>query len=1292
MLSNKETFFATILSKLQSDIAILDKNGKYVFVNNYAVSDPVIREWIIGKTDMEYCLFRGLDVSIAHTRRDKFKEALEKKTVVEWEELMYDKEGVRRVFLRRFSPVFNDGNVEITYLIGYGLEITENRKIRDELEANKRFMDAILNNSPHLIYVKDATGRFLMANKATAGIFNASVDEVINKNNAEVHQNLLEVNKYAETDHKVIKEGKLIRLEEPFTRSDGSVTWFDTIKVPIVESNGTVNVLGISSDITARKLNEQLLQAREKQLIEAQRLTRSGNWIRHLEDDRVEWSAGMYLIWERESELGPPSLEEIMNSVSKEDQELIYSNIDTVIEKSLEREFIYSISIPSGVKILKTLAKAVKNEDGKVVAVFGSVIDITEQVHTENRLLLNEQRLNEAQDMAKMGSFEYHPISGEIKWSKGMYSVFELEETLTPSLDLFNKYLHPDDKDWVNAKIKSLPKDVTSWLIDYRIVTPFGKIKYLEVLSKVAEKTDGNLSLIVGSCIDVTERKMTEERLRLNEQRLFEVQELSHSGSWEVSFYPEISMEWSPGIFKIWDMDPESDIFPPEEFYQRVHEDDRQRVISAYTELRESGQTLDVQYRVITRLNNEKVFWSRGRAVKDNSGKVVKIYGTNTDVTDRQLTEQRLRQNEQELIRAQEIAKLGSWNMDFKTRKLEWSVGMYHIWERDLNLPPPLIEEVRAAIFEDDREKFDEAIMLTISTNREQTVEFRIVLPDGSARFVEGRTRVVKDANNNPLKIFGTLININDRKLVEEELIRARVLAEESSKAKEYFLASISHELRTPLNGILGMSRLLQKTALSSIQREYTDVLQQTGENLLVIINDILDFAKIEAGKMTLEEINFNPTRVADTAINLQMFKAEEKDVYLKHIHEGDTPLPDVAGDPYRLNQILLNLLTNAIKFTNSGEVILSHRIMEEDDEYVKILFSIKDTGIGIPIHLQGKIFDSFTQVNEGSSRHGGLGLGLTITKSLVERQGGNIWVESEPDKGSNFQFYIPYRKAVVKSSIEKEKQIDLMPLGVLHVLLVEDNKVNLFITEAMLRDWGFKVDVALNGEEALELIRSNLYDLILMDIQMPVMNGLEATKQIRQLPDTRKAAIPIIALTANTGKQAHKQFLTEGMNDWVIKPFNEETLFKKIARHVVGKNWLSQKMRKRKFPTRKKPVYEVQPLYDLSMLRKDAPDNVVFIRKMLTIFIESIPPIVDKMEEHFDNAEMDTVSTLAHKIKPTIDSAGISSLKEVIRNIEGYREKRRTRVQLQDDLRLLKEIIHKVTEQFKLEIEKITD
>jgi PAS domain S-box-containing protein len=289
-LTNKDTFFEKVLEHMQSDVAILDPEGRYVYVNPYAVADPVIRAWIVGKTDLEYCMFRGIDVEVAHQRRDRFKQVSESRKSIEWEERMTDKEGVTRIFLRRLFPVFSEDGQRIACMIGNGIEITERRKAREELEANKRFTEAVLNNSPHLIFVKDKSGRFLLANKAVAELFNIPKDGIRMKNNYDLHSNSAEVDGYSKNDLQVFEKGHMLRIEEPFTKSNGERLWFDTVKVPLIEADGTVNLLGISTDVTERKVKEDLLRISEQQLAEAQKLTKSGNWIRHLKDDKVEWS------------------------------------------------------------------------------------------------------------------------------------------------------------------------------------------------------------------------------------------------------------------------------------------------------------------------------------------------------------------------------------------------------------------------------------------------------------------------------------------------------------------------------------------------------------------------------------------------------------------------------------------------------------------------------------------------------------------------------------------------------------------------------------------------------------------------------------------------------------------------------------------------------------------------------------------------------------------------------------------------------------------------------------------
>lgn len=1287
------SFYKTVLENLHGDIAILDKNFRYLYINPYAVKSVEMREWIIGKTDIEYCIYRGIDEAIGFNRQSKLEASIISKSEVAWEESLVDAEGKGRYYLRRVSPVFNEEKRELLYFIGHGIEITTQQNIRRQLEENKRVTDAILNESPNSIFIKNSEGQFILVNKAVANLYDTTPEELINRNNAEVHSNSIESSGYLKVDAEVIQTRKMKRVEDTFTKKNGTVIWFDTVKVPILGDDGTVNVLGISTDITDRKKSEDKLRESERQLIEAQQLTKSGSWYWQLNDNSMSWSVGMYTICGKVKGDDHLNFESLLSITHHEDQEAVREHLKSVIEKRSEDLCEFRLVVNNLIKHIKCFIRGILDTNGKVIAIFGSLIDISDQILTHEEIVMNEMRLNEAQELSKTGSFELNFESGVLTWSLGMNAIWELDKNIELSVSLFYSSVHPDDLENLQQHEKLIHPNMDPWFHKYRIITPTGKVKHIDTFLKIAKSLTDDSMLIIGSCIDVTSAKESEEKFKLNEARLLEAQQLSKSGSWEVTLIPELHIEWSPGTYAIWDLDQGVDIPTQENFFTHVHKDDQEKVRVVFKSLIESGEPVEVQFRVNTWANKAKVFYSKGKAIKDENGKVVKIFGTNIDVTERQNAEEKIKFSENSLLQAQIIAKLGSFYFDLKEKTFDWAEGVYYIWERDSSSMEPNYEEVLSTVHPDDQSIFKEVFELTAATGHKQMLEFRINIGHKKVKFIEARLRVSDYENGNAKKIFGTVVDITERKSVEQELIRARKIAEESSKAKELFLANISHELRTPLNGILGMSRLLKKSSLSSVQRNYTDVLHQTAENLMVIISEILDFTRIEEGKLTLEEVNFDPTRVTDTAINLQMFKAEEKDVLLRHKHLGSTPIPKVMGDPYRLSQVLLNLLNNAIKFTNYGEVLLTHQVMNEDNENVEIQFTVKDTGIGIPPAHQGKIFDSFTQIDIVGSKQSGVGLGLTISKNLIEKQGGRIWVESTENVGSSFHFMIKYKKAKLINEPHRLSSIELQDLGTLNILLAEDNKVNVFVAESMLKDWGFHVDVAGNGEEVLRLMELNDYDLVLMDIQMPIMDGIEATKKIREMRNPAKSRVPVIALTANTGRQAHKKLMSLGMNDWVVKPFKEETLYRKLAMHISGKEWISDSMKKRKFPARKKPiVFPDELLYDLSSLQNDHPSNKAFLIKMLSLFIETIPVSVENMMAYFEKNQFDQVSKVAHKIKPSIDGAGILVLKQRIRNVEDFSEKKGNVIQLKADLELIQKVIDEVIVAFKMEIEKLKE
>ncbi len=388
---------------------------------------------------------------------------------------------------------------------------------------------------------------------------------------------------------------------------------------------------------------------------------------------------------------------------------------------------------------------------------------------------------------------------------------------------------------------------------------------------------------------------------------------------------------------------------------------------------------------------------------------------------------------------------------------------------------------------------------------------------------------------------------IAELQLAEENIRKEKERAEASEKVKQLFLANMSHEIRTPMNAILGFARLMEDSSLNSEQKEYIQAIVQSGDNLLVILNDILDFSKIEAGKISFEETPFKLNDLINAAITMVKPKAISKKLELTYVQKDAIPAV-IAGDPVRLSQILLNLLSNAIKFTERGSITVSTHIVNIRGEITTVGFSIKDTGIGIPRNLQDRIFESFEQATAGTARKfGGTGLGLSIVKQLVELQGGRVWVVSDTGQGAEFSFTLPFKikpgELVVK---QKETIYDYhIPVGI-RILVAEDNTVNQLLVARVLEKQGFSVDIAGNGVEALDKLNSTNYDLVIMDLQMPEMDGYETTTRIRGSESTYQN-IPIMAMTAHTIKGEIEKCLALGMTDFISKPFDSEELKKKI-------------------------------------------------------------------------------------------------------------------------------------------------
>lgn len=459
-------------------------------------------------------------------------------------------------------------------------------------------------------------------------------------------------------------------------------------------------------------------------------------------------------------------------------------------------------------------------------------------------------------------------------------------------------------------------------------------------------------------------------------------------------------------------------------------------------------------------------------------------------------------------------------------------------------------------------------------------------------------------------------------------------IAEDSVKAKQQFLSNMSHEIRTPMNAIIGFTKVMLKTELEAKQIEYLKAIKLSGDSLIVLINDILDLAKVEAGKMKFEDIPFKMANSISAMLHLFEPKIEEKNLQL--IKEYDNRIPDVLlGDSVRINQIILNLISNSVKFTNSGTIKVSVKLIAEDDASVEIEFSVNDDGIGIPKDKIENIFENFNQATTGTSRiYGGTGLGLAIVKQLVQGQGGTCKVVSEEGVGSTFSFSLKFSKTTEKIESESEFTQPNIEVKNIHILVVEDILLNQLLMKTLLDDFGFECDIVSNGKIAIEKMENIKYDIILMDLQMPILNGFETTEFIRT---KMKSTIPIIALTADVTTVDLAKCKLVGMDDYLAKPVNEKLLYNKIIALI--------KNAKNSEPQIEVNINSLTGILctDLSYLKKRTKSDNALMIEMISLFLEQTPILINSMKSSFSNKDWQMLQASVHKIIPSFSIMGIS-------------------------------------------------
>lgn len=739
---------------------------------------------------------------------------------------------------------------------------------------------------------------------------------------------------------------------------------------------------------------------------------------------------------------------------------------------------------------------------------------------------------------------------------------------------------------------------------------------------------------------DVTDRKRLEEEIRKSREALKKAQKLAKIGNWELDVKNNL-LSASSEVLEIFEVPP-GKIFTYELLQRHIHPDDLhvfRDTIKTSTQ-RRSQFEIDIRIIIRNQVRHIVIIGEKEQATGNGNG-TEKLFGTLQDITERKFIENELQLSELRFRKLFENTQLMIMSHGYEGIIYSVNSSGAHALGYE---PEELIgHNVRDFVAYDTLHLFD-LYLQEVTTQGQANGIMKLRRRDGSNSIWIYRNIIMEDAEGNPY-VLGSCLDITERYHMERELRHAKQTAENALVAKDRFVANISHEIRTPMNAIIGFTDVLLGTELDREQTEAMDAVRSAGENLLAIINDILDLSKIESGKIDFEEKPVNIREIMRDVRQLLSYRMAEREIeFTWQCNESVAEF--VLGDALKLNQVLINLVGNAIKFTEKGFVRFDCTTVWEDAESCMLRFRIEDSGIGIPGEKLSDVFEPFVQASsESNRRYGGTGLGLSIARNLVELQGGSIGVESTPGKGSLFTFTLPFKK--VETGALRELVQPALPAEVpqgIRVLLVEDHPLNQQLARKLIIDFGFALDIANNGKEAVEILRSQSFDVILMDLQMPEMDGYEATQVIR---NELKLAIPIVALTAHSIAGEKDKCLKMGMTDYLSKPFRARDLQFKITGNAI--NWRNQLNGGP--PQQPAATAEINatgtPLHELS------GGDKTFERDILTLMQQNLPADFAVMEKAFQTFDLAVVRSTAHRMKSAVALAGAKTYAALLEELE---------------------------------------
>jgi len=1250
-LREGEELFGRVFENAPVGMCVCELDGRYLQVNAafcrmLGYSDPEL----IGKAWPEL------------THVDDLESALRRQEQLLTGTAEYV-EGERRYLHRGGNVVWGRDRISLVrdrggrplYSVAHVEDITESRRTQEALRQSEERFRIMADSCPAGIWVTDAQGVTRFINRAYRE-FCGLTSEQAQRDEGQLLLHPDDAAGYAGTFRRAVRDRTPFKAEARFRRSDGEWRWVELHAEPRFSPGGEyLGHVGASKDITERKRAQNALRESEERFRIMADSCPTGIWV-------TDEQGGTRFINRRYREFCGVTSEQVepnawQSRIHPDDRlEFVGAFQRALKERAPFRNEGRHRRADGEWRWVESYAVPRISSGGEFLGFVGTSKDITERKRAQNALRESEERFRIMADGCPAALWVTNAQGGTQFLNR------EVKEFFGASREHLERgewqfLVHPDDLPEFAAAFQRAVRERGPFRAEVRFRHADGTWRWFTTHAEPRVSADGEFLGHVGLSFDITERKRAEQALRESEERFRNMADGCPEAMWVTNadgsnnFLNRACREFSGTNYEQ---------VVKGNWRSMVHPEDAEEYLGAIQRAVREHTNFKGEARL--RRADGEWRWGVTHAVPrfSQSSEYLGHIGLSLDITERKQAEQALRTSEEKFRQLAENIREVFWMMDPASGKFLYVGPAYEqVWGRTCDSVYQNPASWLAAIHPDDLER---SRRLFASQMQGEPVEneYRIRTPDGEEKWIRSRAFPVRDEGGKLIRVVGIAEDITERKRYEAELIEAREGADAANRAKSCFLANMSHEIRTPMNGVIGMLQLLALTDLSKEQRHYAAVAESSGQALLALIDQILDLSRIEARKATLENRSFNLRDVIEEVVQLLSVQANAKGLPVHCYISPEIP-PLVVGDAHRLRQVLTNLTANAVKFTERGVVALDAAMESQGNGSATVRFTVTDTGIGIRQSQAAALFSPFTQADVSTTRkYGGTGLGLAISKQIVEMMGGTIGVDSREGRGSAFWFTAVFELAHQPAPASERQDVPrgapakpAQKKATAPILVVEDNSTSRNVALAQLQKLGYQASAVSNGADAVRAVESGGFGLVLMDCQMPVMDGFEAARRIRSSSQPAIAGIPIVAVTADAMQEDRERCLREGMNGYLAKPVKLEPLANALAA------WLPEPGAGDRPQTpgqpgeiRERTGQEKNAFNSESLLRRLIGDRRL-AGKILEEFLRDAPSHLQNLRARLEDADAAGAGLQAHALKGSAATVGAEGLHAILRAIE---------------------------------------